>query len=181
MTVMPAVLFSSRAPIGYTAIAANEISTNQGFKSIVPYVLECNRYIAVYLRAFAVWIDEKASGTTFREVSGKVVAQLPFPLPPLAEQHRIVAKVDELMALCDRLEAAQTERESRRERLVSASLNRLNQPAADASAFREHARFHFRHLPRLTAHVKHVQQSDRPSSTLQSAGDLFGKTRAMTR
>ena len=47
-TLMPAgtVLFTSRAPIGYIAIAANPISTNQGFKSIVPYVPDCSRFIA---------------------------------------------------------------------------------------------------------------------------------------
>jgi type I restriction enzyme, S subunit len=53
--------------------------------------------------------------------------ELKFPLPPFSEQHRIVVKVDELMALCDRLQAAQTEREQCRDRLVAASLNRLNQ------------------------------------------------------
>lgn len=101
-TLMPkgTVLFTSRAPIGYVAIAANPISTNQGFKSIVPYVADCSRFIATAMKAFAPEIDAKAPGTTFKEVSGKVVAAVPFPLPPLAEQHRIVAKVDELMDLC---------------------------------------------------------------------------------
>ena len=104
---MPAgtVLFTSRAPIGYVAVAANPISTNQGFKSIVPFVPECSRFIALAMRAFAPDIDANAPGTTFREVSGKIVSRLPFPVPPLDEQLRIVAQVDEFMALCDRLEA----------------------------------------------------------------------------
>src|SRR5262249_7362929 len=57
------------------------------------------------------------------------LAEIDFPLPPLAEQQRIVAKVNELMVLCDRLEAAQAERESRRDRVVAASLHRLNNGA----------------------------------------------------
>ncbi len=158
-TLMPkgSVLFTSRAPIGYTAIAANKVSTNQGFKSVVPFIPACNLYIAVYFRAFGKWIDGKASGTTFREVSGKIVASVPFPLPPLAEQNRIVAKVDEMMALCDRLEAAQGERENRRDRLVAASLHRLNN-GADVETFREYTRFHLHHLPRLTTRPEHIQQ-----------------------
>ncbi len=172
-TLMPkgSVLFTSRAPIGYTAIAANEVSTNQGFKSVVPFIPACNLYIAVYFRAFGKWIDGKASGTTFREVSGKIVASLPFPLPPLAEQHRIVAKVDELMALCDRLEAAQAERETRRDRLMAASLNRLNN-GAEADAFRDHARFHLRHLPRLTTRSEHIQQLRQTILNLAVRGQL---------
>jgi type I restriction enzyme S subunit len=172
-TVIPrgSILFTSRAPIGYTAIAASEVSTNQGFKSVVPYIQECNLYIAIYFRAFAVWIDGKASGTTFREVSGKIVANLPFPLPPLAEQLRIVAKVEELMALCDRLEVAQAERESRRDRLAAASLRRLNQPD-DAPAFREHARFHLRHIPHLTTRPEHIRQLRQTILNLAVRGHL---------
>ena len=163
-TMLPAgsVLFTSRAPIGYVAIAANPISTNQGFKSVVPYVGDCSRFIALGMQTFAPDIDARAPGTTFKEVSGKIVAGIPFPVPPLHEQHRIVAKVDELMALCDRLEAAQTKREQRRDRLVAASLSRINQPAPSAegeaaTAFRDHARFHLDHLPRLTTRPEHIK------------------------
>jgi type I restriction enzyme S subunit len=160
-TVMPkgSVLFTSRAPIGYTAIAAGEVSTNQGFKSVVPYLLECNRYIAVYFRAFAWWIDKMASGTTFREVSGRIVASLPFPLPPLPEQRRIADKVDELMMLCDRLETAHAERERRRDRLTAASLHRLNQSAEQGQEemFHAQARFHLNHVRQLTARPEQVR------------------------
>ena len=104
--VMPAgtVLFTSRAPIGYVAIAANPIATNQGFKSVIPAIDGLSQYIALTLTAFAEEIDANAPGTTFKEVSGKIVEAIPFPLPPLAEQQRIVAKADELMALCDTIE-----------------------------------------------------------------------------
>ena len=158
-TLMPGgtVLFTSRAPIGYVAIAANPISTNQGFKSIVPYVPDCSRFIALALECFAPEIDEKAPGTTFREVSGKIVAGVPFPLPPLAEQHRIVAKVDELMALCDRLEAARTEREATRNRLAAASLARLNAPDPDPAAFRNDAAFALDNLTPLTTRLDQVK------------------------
>ena len=124
-TMMPTgtVLFTSRAPIGYVAIAANPIATNQGFKSIVPYVTDCSRFIAVVMQTFAPDIDANAPGTTFKEVSGKIVARVPLPLPPLAEQHRIVTKVDELMAVCDRLEQALAAGDKARSRLLDALLH----------------------------------------------------------
>ncbi len=158
-TLMPkgTVLFTSRAPIGYVAIAANPISTNQGFKSIVPYVSDCSRFVALSMKAFASEINAKAPGTTFKEVSGKIVASVPFPLPPLAEQHRIVAKVDELMALCDRLETARKERENTRNRVTAASLARLNTPDPDPAVFQNHAAFALDNLTSLTTRPDQIK------------------------
>lgn len=96
----------------------------------------------------------------------------PLPLPPIAEQRRIVAKVDELMALCDQLEAAQARRESRRDRLVSASLHRLNQPADDATNFRDHARFALDHLARFTTQPEHIPQLRQTILNLAVRGKL---------
>lgn len=98
------VLFSSRAPIGYVAIADAELSTNQGFKSCVPYIRDSAEYIYYFLLASAKKIDAEASGTTFKEVSGTIVSKILFPLPPLSEQLKIVSRANELMSLCDQLE-----------------------------------------------------------------------------
>ena len=158
-TLMPkgTVLFTSRAPIGYVAIAANPISTNQGFKSIVPYISDCSRFVALAMKGFAHEIDEKAPGTTFKEVSGKIVAGVSFPLPPLAEQHRIVAKVDELMTLCDRLEAARMEREATRDQMATASLAHLNAPDPDPATFQNHAAFALNNLTPLTTRPDQIK------------------------
>ena len=85
-----------------------------------------------------------------------------LPLPPFGEQHRIVAKVDELMAFCDRLEEARTTREETRDRLIKASYARLNASDVDAPIFRANARFAIDALPQLTTRadqVKHLRQS----------------------
>ncbi|EGQ7701555.1 restriction endonuclease subunit S [Vibrio cholerae] len=99
------VLFSSRAPIGYTVIAANEISTNQGFKSFVPIVGVNETYLYYYLRSIKHLAESLATGTTFKELSGKVAKTLPFPLAPFAEQTRIVEKLDEVLAQVDTIKA----------------------------------------------------------------------------
>lgn len=173
-TIMPAgtVLFTSRAPIGYVAIASNPISTNQGFKSIVPYIAEISRFIALVMQTFAPDIDAKAPGTTFKEVSGKIVASVPFPLPPLAEQHRIVAKVDQLMALLDRLEGERNRREAVRDRLTTASLTRLTAPDTDADEFPTHARFALDALPALTTRPDQIKQLRQTILNLAVRGKL---------
>jgi type I restriction enzyme S subunit len=131
--LMPAgsVVFSSRAPIGYVAISQNPISTNQGFKSCVPYLLEMKEYIYWFLKSAAEEIDRNASGTTFKEVSGKIVSNILISIPPLPEQHRIVAKVDQLMALCDELEAKQQRTRTKLTRLNNAALDRLTSARDD--------------------------------------------------
>ena len=97
------VLFSSRAPIGYIAIADNDISTNQGFKSIVPFDMRCNEYIYYCLQARLNDIKHRASGTTFKEISGAEFGKTMIPFPPIAEQHRIVVRIEELLPLCRQL------------------------------------------------------------------------------
>jgi type I restriction enzyme S subunit len=99
------------------------------------------------------------------------VTQFVVPLPPLAEQHRIVAKVDELMALCDQLEAARQERESRRDRLAAASLARLNAP--DPETFQSDARFTLNALPALTTRPNQIKQLRQTILNLAVRGKLM--------
>jgi type I restriction enzyme S subunit len=114
------------------------------------------------------------TGVGIKHFTGKGLSSFLIPLPPLSEQHRIVAKVDELMALCDRLQAAQAERESRRDRLVAASLHRLNN-GANADGFREHARFYLHQLPRVTTRVEHIQQLRQTILNLAVRGKLVAQ------
>ena len=82
-------------------------------------------YIRTWLRSDHVYalIEDRAAGSTNQvELTAQMAINQVVPLPPLAEQHRIVAKVDALMALCDRLEAARAGRERSRDRLAAAIL-----------------------------------------------------------
>lgn len=117
-------------------------------------------------------IAKAHGGVGLQHITKGKLENLVLSLPPLAEQLRIIEKVDELMALCDRLEAAQTEREGWRDRLVRASLARLNQPDDDAAAFRDHARFALGHLPRLTTRPEHIAQLRQTILNLAVRGKL---------
>ncbi len=134
---MPAgtVLFSSRAPIGYVAVAANEVTTNQGFKSFVlPSELD-SRYVYYYLKHIKPVAESMATGTTFKELSGAAAAKIPFLVSPSNEQKRIADKLDAVLARVDAC----------RERLdrIPAILKRLRQSvlaAATSGKLTEHWR-----------------------------------------
>ena len=98
------ILFSSRAPIGYTAIATNPVCTNQGFKSVVPYDFSMSPYLYYSLKARTDNIIQRATGTTFKEISGSEMAETIIPIPPLDEQSKIVEKVTQLQEVISLIE-----------------------------------------------------------------------------
>ena len=81
--IMPegTVLFSSRAPIGYIAVAAGEVATNQGFKSIVPKPEIGTAFVYYFLKHNLPIIEGMASGSTFKEVSGSTMKGVPAVIP----------------------------------------------------------------------------------------------------
>ena len=143
---------------------------NEAIISIHPHLPEMDPYLFKVLPQFSRQGDTKdaVKGATLNRDS---ITNIFLPLPPLAEQHRIVAKVDELMALCDRLETAKYERETRRDRLSAASHHHLNN-GEDAEIFRRHATFYINHLQNLTSHPAHLQQHRQTILNLAVRGQL---------
>ena len=96
-----AVLFTSRAPIGYVAIAKNPIATNQGFKSFVLKEGVLPEYVYWWLKGSKQTAESYASGTTFLELSGANAKKLPIPMVPLARQGEIVAEIEKQFSRLD--------------------------------------------------------------------------------
>ncbi len=157
------------APIASTAFAVLN-----GFGLVLP------RYLWIVLRSpfFVECVEEKMRGQAYPAINDSDFALLAFPLAPLAEQHRIVAKVDELMVLCDRLEAARAGREATRDRLAAASLARLNTPDPDVENFQTHARFALNIIPALTTRPDQIKQLRQTILNLAVRGKLVRRGRA---
>ena len=96
-----AVLFTSRAPIGYVAIAKNPIATNQGFKSFVLKEGVLPEYVYWWLKGSKQAAESLASGTTFLEISGANAKKLPIPMVSLARQREIVAEIEKQFSRLD--------------------------------------------------------------------------------
>lgn len=93
--MMPAqsILFSSRAPIGYVAIAGCEMCTNQGFKSVVPNNNTDYMFLYYLLKYNKDKIEAMGSGTTFKEVSGSTMKGIEVSVPELLDDQRKIAAV----------------------------------------------------------------------------------------
>jgi type I restriction enzyme S subunit len=112
-SIMPAgtVLFSSRAPIGYIAIADGEVTTNQGFKSVVPNNNAGTAFVYYFLKNALPTIENMASGSTFKEISASAMRKVPAIIPddeslqefadfcePLFEQQRTLEAENRFLA-----------------------------------------------------------------------------------
>ncbi len=153
LTIIPAssVLIVVRSGIlrRTVPVAINSLrcTLNQDLKALCLVLPDMARYAQLLIRGFERLILNTLTkvGTTVESIKFEEFSQQPFPLPPLAEQHRIVAKVDELMALCDRLEAEQTGAEAAHAKLVETLLGALTQSAdaADLAANWQRLADHF--------------------------------------
>lgn len=88
------ILFTSRAPIGYLAIALNSITTNQGFKSLIPKSKMQTEYLYQYLRMITPYIQSISCGSTFGEISGRAMKGIEIVIP----EKLMVEKFEEFMA-----------------------------------------------------------------------------------
>lgn len=121
------VLFTSRAPIGYVAIASGEVCTNQGFKSYVPDPKQVTSdYLYWWLKGAKPMAEAVASGTTFLELSTVKARKLPIPLAPLPEQRRIVEAIElqlgRLDAAVARLHAAKAKLKRYKQAVLKAAV-----------------------------------------------------------
>jgi len=130
-------------------------------------------YLALALRSpfcqRQIWSKVKVSAQPCLYINK--IKSLVIPIPPEKEQQRIVSKVEELMALCDRLEAAQVERNKRRHTLLAAANHHMTSPE-DCNAFRVHAKFFIHHLPSLTIHSEEIDRLRQTLLSLAVSGKL---------
>lgn len=89
------IILSSRAPIGHLAINKKPMSTNQGCKGIIPKKTLDFMFLYYFLKSSVDLLNSLGSGTTFKELSGSKLGDVSIHIPPLPEQKRIVAILDE--------------------------------------------------------------------------------------
>jgi type I restriction enzyme, S subunit len=163
--------------LGKAAMTDRDVCCNQQINAITPHLTEMSPFTLVALRSSyfqrLAWL--KAGIGTLPIISKGKWEQLPIPVPPLEEQNRIVTKLDELMALCDRLESAQRERDIGQEQFTASSHHHLTN-GADGEATRLHAQFFINHLPRLTVRPDQIKRLRQTILKLAVTGRLVSQS-----
>lgn len=97
------VILSTRAPIGHVFINEVEMSFNQGCKGLITKEGITTEYLYYFLYSSKQLLNDLGTGTTFKEISGKTLANVNIPLPSLSEQQHIVAKLDIIFTKIDKI------------------------------------------------------------------------------
>jgi type I restriction enzyme, S subunit len=142
-------------PVGINRVPA---TANQDMKVLRPFVSGLERYLQVMFKGMTDYVIAELvkTGTTVQSLKYDEFEHLPVPFPPIAEQHRIVAKVDELMTLCDQLETTQDERATRADALRGASLQWLVANHGDGVSTEEGVHFFLDRSSRFITKPEHV-------------------------
>ncbi len=160
------LLIVTRMGLGKVSINRVPVSINQDLRALFP-----SRLISIdYCYNFLLTYGFAGTGLTVKGIKLEELLSIPFPLPPVDEQHRIVAKLDELMALCDQLEVARGRREALRDRLAATSFARLS--AADPARLQADARFALAALSALTTRPDQIKQLRQTILNLAVRGKL---------
>ena len=162
------LLVVTRMGLGKVSINRIPVAINQDLRALFLSERICIHYAYNFLLAHGF----EGTGLTVKGIKLEELLSIPFPLPPLTEQYCIVAKVDELMALCDRLDTAQTEREATRNRMAAVSLIRLNDPDPDPVVFRNHAAFALENFAPLTTRTDQIKALRQTILSLAVRGKL---------
>jgi len=131
------VLISVRAPVGPTNVCKEKSCIGRGLTAIRCLAGADYLYLLYQLRATESYVASLGVGSTFVAISKTDLESLLFPVPPLEEQKRIVAKVDELLALCDELEARKQQVGTNCIQLNDASIHKLL-TASEPTKFSNH-------------------------------------------
>ena len=97
------ILMSVRAPVGDVNMTNREICIGRGLAAIIPCELALLNYLYFFLMTRKEALEHEATGSTFKAISKDNLIQLLIPLPPLAEQKRIITKLNQLLPICDYL------------------------------------------------------------------------------